>query len=186
MKTKMVTRSFVFAEQGPLATVQRNTLAPSAKPVTPLVGLPGVVMVPEPLTNVHAPLPGGISALPCKLVLVIGVHRLWSGPALAGNCAASNTRIVTCALLFGKVQGPFVTVHWNTFVPTDMPVMVVMGVFGEVMVPLPLTKVHTPLAGDTGVLPVTVTKFGEVGTQMLALPVAVTGGCVFWNTVIET
>ena len=145
-----------------------------------------MVTVPEPLTRFHTPLPGGIKALPCKLVLVIGVQRLWSGPALAGNWAASNTRTVTCALLLGKMQGPLEMVHWNTLLPTLMSVRVVTGEFGEVMVPEPLTKVHTPVAGVTGVLPVTVTKFGEVGTQMLAFPVAVTGGCALSNTMIDT
>src|SRR5690606_13598711 len=98
----------------------------------------------------------------------MGVQRLWSGPASAVGIVALYTEMDTWALLDGNVQGPFVTVHWNTFTPKPMSVMLVEGASGEVMVPLPLITVHAPVAGAIGVVPVTVTVFAEVGTQMLA------------------
>lgn len=43
--------------QEPLLMVQINTFGPLPKPVTPLVGLEGVVILPAPLSNVHKPVP---------------------------------------------------------------------------------------------------------------------------------
>ena len=37
--------------------VQQNVFAPAPKPVTPLVGLAGLVIVPIPLANDHSPVP---------------------------------------------------------------------------------------------------------------------------------
>jgi hypothetical protein len=37
--------------------VQRKTLGPKPRPVTPVVGEPGLVIVPAPLTNVQVPVP---------------------------------------------------------------------------------------------------------------------------------
>ena len=46
------------------------------------------------------------------------------------------------------VQGPLSTLHWNMFWPTARPVTDVVGLFALVMVPVPLTKDHKPVAGD--------------------------------------
>ena len=43
--------------QVPLLIVQRNVLAPTPRPVTVLVGLAGVAIVPVPLTKLQTPLP---------------------------------------------------------------------------------------------------------------------------------
>ena len=45
------------------------------------------------------------------------------------------------------MQGPLLTVHWKVFTPTPMPVIVVVGLPGVVMIPLPFTNVHVPVAG---------------------------------------
>lgn len=176
LKTEMVTSAELEAAQGPLSTVQRKTLAPSDSPETVVAGSAGSANTPVPLTSVHWPVPGAIRALPSKVVLVMGVHKSWSGPASAVDMAPSYTEIDTWALLEGKLHGPLVTVHWNTFTPTPMSVMVVEGLFGEVMVPLPPITVHWPVAGATGVVPVTVTLLADVGTQMLWSGPTVTGG----------
>src|SRR5205809_260431 len=76
----MVTSS-LDGVQVPLLIVQRNTLAPYPKPVTPLVGLLGVVTVPLPLTKLHVPVPT-VGALPA-IVAVLVSQKLWFGPALA-------------------------------------------------------------------------------------------------------
>ena len=53
-KRVMVTWSVVTPlAQGPLFRVHWNTLAPTPRPVTPLDGVVGLVMVPVPLTRVH-------------------------------------------------------------------------------------------------------------------------------------
>src|SRR5690606_34134391 len=85
-----------------------------------------------------------------------------------------------------KVQGPFITVHWNTFTPKPMSVIVVDGALGDVMVPLPLITVHPPVAGAIGVVPVTVTVFAEVGTQMLSSALTVITGWALSYTVMAT
>ena len=61
-------------------------------------------------------------------------------------------------------HGPLVTVHSNTFSPTAKPVMLLVGLFGEVMVPEPLTSVHVPIAGKITLLPAMVTL--EAGVQI--------------------
>ena len=53
----VITTSSDDAVHGELEIVQRKVFAPTPKPVTPDVGLPGVVIVPVPLTNVHVPVP---------------------------------------------------------------------------------------------------------------------------------
>ena len=59
-----MTTSSVEGVHTPLLIVHRNTFAPYPNAVTPDVGLPGVEIVPVPLTNVHAPVPtlGGVPA----------------------------------------------------------------------------------------------------------------------------
>ena len=83
-------------------------------------------------------------------------------------------------------HGPLSTVHSNTFTPTGNPVTCVFGSLGSTMVPPPLTSVHVPVAGNTGVDPVRVTLFGTVGTQMFWSGPTVTAGCVLEKTKSET
>ena len=58
----------------PLLMVQRKMFVPTVNPVTPLVGDPGVPIVPLPLTNDHTPVLGGVGVLPARFVIVVGVH----------------------------------------------------------------------------------------------------------------
>ena len=60
--------------QGPFCTVQANTFTPTGRPVMLVFGSLGSVMVPPPLTRVHVPKAGTVTALPCMVVLVFGVH----------------------------------------------------------------------------------------------------------------
>ena len=52
----------------------------SVKPVTPLVGLVGMVTTPVPAVTVHAPVPtvGAFAAS-----VAVAEHIVWSGPAAA-------------------------------------------------------------------------------------------------------
>ena len=63
----------------------------------------------------------------------------------------------------GAPQGPLLMVQRNTLVPVPSPVTVVLGAFGDVMVPLPLTRVQVPVAGATAALAASVALF--VGRQ---------------------
>ena len=96
-----------------------------------------------------------------------------------------NTAIVTWS--FELPHAPFVTVHWNTCVPTDRPVICVVADAALLKVPAPLTTVHWPLAGAGAALAFICTLL--VGVQMLwsgpalALPngeytVMITSSCV--------
>ena len=66
--------SSVDNAQAPLLIVHLNVaLAPTVKPVTPEVGLDGVVTVAAPATTVQAPVPV-VAVLPAK-VAVVTLHR---------------------------------------------------------------------------------------------------------------
>lgn len=93
--TLMVTCELVGGVQAPLSIVHRNTLVPCPKPVTPEVGLLGVVMVPAPDTSDHVPMAGATATLPAKVAVEAGWHRFWLGPALAAGWPGSYTLTVT-------------------------------------------------------------------------------------------
>ena len=75
------TTSSVELAQGPLEMVQRRVVGdPARSPVTPLVGLEGVVTEPGPLTMDQAPVPNeGVLAAR----VAVPAHRVWSEPAFA-------------------------------------------------------------------------------------------------------
>ena len=58
-------------------------------------------------------------------------------------------------------HGPLSTVQRNTFAPTVMALTDVVLVVGDAIVPLPLTRVQLPLAGDVAAFAVKV-AFGAV------------------------
>ncbi len=55
--------------QGELEIVHWKTFAPTLNPVTPDVGDDGVVITPDPLTNVHRPVPV-IAVFPARVAVV--------------------------------------------------------------------------------------------------------------------
>lgn len=146
----IVTSSDKLAHAPPLM-VQRNTLAPTARPVTPEVGDEGVVIVPLPLTKLQLPVPE-VGVLPAKVV-VVTLHNDWSGPASAVEGVAL-TFIVTSSVV--EAQGGLLTVQRNTFAPGSKPVTPEVGELGDVTVPEPLTNVQVPVP-VVGVLPANVT-----------------------------
>ena len=75
---------------------------------------------------------------------------------MAPLTVGSKVTTTTWSLVTPFAHGPLFTVHWDVLVPVLKLVMVVVGEVGEVMVPLPFTKVHWPVAGNTGTLPVSV------------------------------
>ena len=81
--TIVISSTVIVFAQGPLLTVQANTLGPMLRPLTVAFGEVALVIVPVPLTSVHTPVAGKIKLLPASVVPVLGVHSSWSGPALA-------------------------------------------------------------------------------------------------------
>ncbi len=76
LNTNTVTWSLVGAPQGPLVIVQRNTFAPTLRPLTAVVGLAASAKVPVPLTSTHAPLAGAGALLAASVVPVLGRQML--------------------------------------------------------------------------------------------------------------
>ena len=70
----------VLGVQVPLLIVHTNVLTPVVKPVTPLVGLVGVVTAPVPAVTVQSPVPT-VGALAARVD--VGEQIVWSGPAAA-------------------------------------------------------------------------------------------------------
>ena len=129
----------VDGEQGGLTMLHMNTFAPTPNPVTPDVGEEGVVIVPAPLTNVHVPVPV-VGAFPANVAVVPQID--WFDPA-AEVVGPPVLNIVTVSVL--AVQGGFAMVHMNTLAPETVPVIVLLGEPGAVIVPEPLTSVHVPV-----------------------------------------
>ena len=67
--TLVIVTSSKLAVHGAFDIVHRKTFAPTPSPVTPEVGLVGVVIVPAPLTNVHVPVPT-VAVLPASVAVV--------------------------------------------------------------------------------------------------------------------
>ena len=70
----------VLGVQVPLVIVQTNVLTPVVKPVTPLVGLVGVVTTPVPAVTVQTPVPT-VGVFAAKVA--VGEQIVWSEPAAA-------------------------------------------------------------------------------------------------------
>lgn len=152
----VIVTSSVDAVHGALLIVQRNTFAPTARPVTPELGEEGVVTVPEPLINVQVPVPV-VGVLPAK-VAVVTLHKVWSGPAL-DVVGVPLTVIVTSSV--EGVQGALAMVQRNTLAPTPNPVKPEVGEEGVVIVPEPEILVQVPVP-VVGVLPASVAVVAHI------------------------
>ena len=70
----------VLGVQVPLVIVHTNVFTPVVKPVTPLVGLVGVVTAPVPVVTVQSPVPTvGVFAAS----VAVAEQIVWSAPAAA-------------------------------------------------------------------------------------------------------
>ena len=125
---------------------------PTPNPVMVVVVEFGFVMVPVPAVMDQMPVAVPTGALPVTVTTGLVEHTLWSAPALAGCAFWSKILMVTRSFVEGP-HGPLLTVHWKVLAPMPNPVIEVTGEFGETMVPLPLTNVHTPVAGKITLLP---------------------------------
>ena len=125
--------------QVPFVIVHTNVLTPVVKPVTPLVGLVGVVTAPVPAVTVHNPVPT-TGALAAKVE--VAEQIVWSAPAAAtvGNW---STLMVIASVLGGQV--PLLIVHTNVFTPVVNPVTPELGSVGSVTVAVPAVTVQAPV-----------------------------------------
>lgn len=125
--------------QGGFEMVHINTFAPAPNPVTVVVGDPGVVIVPAPLTKVQVPVPTA-GVFPASVAVLL--QMVWFGPA-----RAVDTGFI-CIMMMVSVdgaQGGLEIVHTKTFGPTDNPVTPEVGEDGVVTVAVPPMTVHAPV-----------------------------------------
>jgi len=160
----------ILDAQGELEIVHWKTFVPIAKPVIVELGKVGEVIVPEPETSVHNPVPTvGVLAV----IVVVGeeIQSVWDAPAFA-NVGTSFTSMVIVETL--GAQGELEIVQAKTFVPIAKPVIVETGEVGEVIVPLPETSVHKPVP-TVGVFAVIVVAGDEIQSVCEAPALAVVG-----------
>jgi hypothetical protein len=148
--TVVITTSSVEGVQGVLEIVHRKVAVPgTAKPVTPDVGEPGLVIVAVPETTVHNPVPV-TGVLPAKVAVVTPQAGVISEPALAKVGSAVLLVINTSSV--EAVQGALEIVHLKVLAPTPRAVSPEVGEEGVVIVPAPEINVHNPVP-DAGVFP---------------------------------
>jgi hypothetical protein len=138
-------------KQTPLAILHCKTVVPADNPVIVDIGLFGEVTTPLPEMILHVPTPT-VGVLPANVVLPLLTHMVCETPALAIVGTSSTFMFVVAN---EDVQTPLLIIHCKVVVPTLIPVMVVVGELGEVIVPLPATILQVPVPTN-GVLPETV------------------------------
>lgn len=91
-ESTFITTSSVDGVQAPFDMVQRKVfVVPVVSPVIELVGEAEFVMIPDPETSVHFPVP--VAGAFAASVAVVNPHTVWSGPAFA---AVGTPLIVIC------------------------------------------------------------------------------------------
>lgn len=134
------------AVHGGLEIVHLKVLAPTPRAVSPEVDDPGVVIVPEPPTRVHVPLPVP-GVFPASVAVVAQI--VWSDPAAA---VVDVPLLVMITSSKDAVHGGLEIVHLNVLAPTPRAVSPEVADPGVVIVPEPPTRVHVPVP-VTGVFP---------------------------------
>jgi hypothetical protein len=134
----MTTSSVDGVQPEPLI-VHLKVTEPTTKPVTPDVGLVGVVTVAAPVTTVHAPVPL-VGVLPASVA--VAAHTDWSGPA--ADAVKPPLTVMTTSSV-DEVHDPLAIVHLNVFAPTPNPVTPDVALPGVVIVAVPDTTVHVPV-----------------------------------------
>src|SRR5690606_28372570 len=85
----------------------------------------------------------------------------------------------------GAAQGPFSTVHSNTFTPTPRPETGLVGEVASARMPDPLTSVHTPVAGPIKALPAMVVEVFGVHRSWSG-PASATGLFTSYSTMVTS
>ena len=132
----------------PLEIVQVNTYVPLTSPEINEVGDAELAIVAElgPETCVHTPVP--VTGVLAAMVAVVSPQKVWFGPAFA---VVGIAELITITVLVEAVHVPLEMLHWRTYVPMIIPVVVVVAEFGLVMVgelgPLIILHVPVPVKG---------------------------------------
>jgi hypothetical protein len=115
-----------------------STVVPVVSPVIVVLFRVGVVIVPDPETLTHNPVPT-MGTFPAKNAEPPLEQMVWLGPA-------SAVEGPTVKLILEFVEHvPLVMVHMKVLMPAVKPVIVVVGRFGAVITPDPEIFVHVPI-----------------------------------------
>ena len=88
-----------------------------------------------------------------RLAELTGSQYDWSDPALAAGWLLSKITNVTSSEVLAGRHGPFEMVQRNVLFPIVNPLTVVVGLEAFAIEPLPLERLHVPVAGNIGVFP---------------------------------
>ena len=127
------------AEQTPFEMVHINVCVPVIKLETLELLSAGVATLEPPSITVHNPVPT-VGLFPVNVKLE--AHRFCEGPAF-DVVGLSSTKIVTEET--DDKQGTLEMVQSKILAPIPKPVIALFGEVGLVIIPLPETKVHSPV-----------------------------------------
>lgn len=131
--------SSVEAVHGALLIVHLNVFGPIANPVTPEVGLPGVVMVAVPDTTDQAPVPT-VAVFPANVV--VEPQIVWSVPAVE---TVGTSFLVMITSSDEAVQGALLIVQRSVAAPVTNPVTPEVGLEGVVTTAVPEITDQAPV-----------------------------------------
>jgi hypothetical protein len=135
----LITTSSVEAVHGELLMVHLKVFAPIASPVTPEVGLEGVVIVAVPDITVQVPVPT-MAVFPARVV--VEPQIVWSEPA--ADVVGTSLLVMTTSSV-EAVHGELLMVHLNVAAPIPRPVTPEIGLVGVVTVAVPDITVQAPV-----------------------------------------
>jgi hypothetical protein len=148
-----IVTSLVVGAHPPFAEVMvhlSTVVPPMVSPVTPEAGLLTAAAVPVPETVVHVPVSLGLGVL-AAMVVVVTLHRSWSGPP-AAIVVAESTVIVISEVVTAHPPLTVVMVQRNTDVsPTESPVTPDVGSLISVTIADPDNTDQAPESVPDGV-----------------------------------
>ncbi len=121
--------------------VHAKTFIPSPSPVIKVVGDTELLMVPLPETIVHTPAPI-VAVLAAIKVFGLEIQIVWFGPAFE---TVGNGLTVMVTFEIDEAHGALEIVQAKMLLPIANPVIELEGDNELVIVPLPETKVQTPI-----------------------------------------
>ncbi|TAD93739.1 MAG: hypothetical protein EAY75_00810 [Bacteroidetes bacterium] len=125
--------------QPPLLITHLNTLAPTDRLATCVIGLFGALIEPEPVITTQVPVPT-VGVLPVKVAVVKHTLKLLATVATVGEA-----RRVTVMSALVEGQAVPVIVQRNTLAPKPRFVTAVVALFGLAKVAPPLITVQVPV-----------------------------------------
>jgi len=132
-------------EQALFVIVHLKVFVPGVRPVTPLLKVEGELMMPSPLTRLHAPVPT-VGMLPASVAVVPQTPKSAPAVAVVGRSFVTFTSSLAAQ--------PFcVTVQRSVFMPGLIEPSALLKAVGVEMLAEPTTTVQRPVPPETGAVP---------------------------------